>query len=149
MYHAKNTSQSANVQAKRSALQQTAIRDVNLTIEEGTFVAVLGTNGCGKSTLAKHFNAILLPSGGKVWVCGMDTADDNKLISIRRNVGMVFQNPDNQIVATVVEEDVAFGLENIGVPPSEIRTRVDDALERVGISEYKAHAPYQEQRNIR
>ena len=89
--------------------------DLNLTIEEGSFVAVLGTNGCGKSTLAKHFNAILLPSGGKVYVYGIDTANEDRLIAIRRNVGMVFQNPDNQIVANVVEEDVAFGPENLGV----------------------------------
>lgn len=89
---------------------------MNLTIEEGSFVAVLGTNGCGKSTLAKHFNAILLPSGGKVYVCGIDTANEDRLIAIRRNVGMVFQNPDNQIVANVVEEDVAFGPENLALP---------------------------------
>ena len=116
--------------------------DMNLSVEEGTFVAVLGSNGCGKSTLAKHFNAILLPSGGKVWVCGMDTADDNKLISIRRNVGMVFQNPDNQIVANVVEEDVAFGPENLGIASPEIRHRVDKALKQVGMSKYAAHAPH-------
>ena len=90
--------------------------DLNLTIEEGSFVAVLGTNGCGKSTLAKHFNAILLPSGGKVYVCGIDTANEDRLITIRRNVGMVFQNPDNQIVANVVEEDVAFGLRIWALP---------------------------------
>ena len=103
--------------------------DMNLTIEEGSLVAILGSNGCGKSTLAKHFNAILLPCGGKVWVCGMDTADENRLISIRRNVGMVFQNPDNQIVANVVEEDVAFGPENLGIASPEIRHRVDKALD--------------------
>ena len=100
--------------------------DLNLTIEEGSFVAVLGTNGCGKSTLAKHFNAILLPSGGKVYVCGIDTANEDRLITIRRNVGMVFQNPDNQIVANVVEEDVAFGPENLGIASPEIRRRVDE-----------------------
>ena len=116
--------------------------DLNLTVEEGTFVAVLGSNGCGKSTLAKHFNSILLPSGGKVWVCGMDTADENKLISIRRNVGMVFQNPDNQIVANVVEEDVAFGPENLGIASPEIRHRVDKALKQVGMSKYANHAPH-------
>ena len=97
--------------------------DLNLTVEEGSFVAILGSNGCGKSTLAKHFNSILLPSGGKVCVCGMDTADEQKLIAIRRNIGMVFQNPDNQIVANVVEEDVAFGPENLGVSSAEIRYR--------------------------
>ena len=116
--------------------------DMNLTIEEGSLVAILGSNGCGKSTLAKHFNAILLPCGGKVWVCGMDTADENRLISIRRNVGMVFQNPDNQIVANVVEEDVAFGPENLGIASPEIRHRVDKALEQVGMSKYALHAPH-------
>ena len=116
--------------------------DLNLTVEPGSFVAVLGSNGCGKSTLAKHFNSILLPSGGKVWVCGMDTADENKLIAIRRNVGMVFQNPDNQIVANVVEEDVAFGPENLGIASPEIRHRVDKALKQVGMSKYAAHAPH-------
>ena len=105
-------------------------------------MAVLGSNGCGKSTLAKHFNAILLPSGGKVYVCGYDTADEDKLIAIRRNVGMVFQNPDNQIVANVVEEDVAFGPENLGISSAEIRRRVDQALAQVGMSEYAQHAPH-------
>ena len=116
--------------------------DLDLTIEDGTFVAVLGGNGCGKSTLAKHFNAILLPSGGTVWVCGMDTAQEDRLIPIRRNVGMVFQNPDNQIVANVVEEDVAFGPENLGVASPEIRNRVDKALKQVGMYEYREHAPH-------
>ena len=116
--------------------------DLNLQIEQGTFVAVLGSNGCGKSTLAKHFNSILLPSGGKVWVCGMDTQDENKLISIRRSVGMVFQNPDNQIVANVVEEDVAFGPENLGVASPAIRQRVDNALKQVGMYDYREHAPH-------
>ena len=117
-------------------------KDLNIDIEEGSFVAVLGGNGCGKSTLAKHFNAILLPCGGKVWVSGMDTADENKLIAIRRNVGMVFQNPDNQIVANVVEEDVAFGPENLGISSAEIRRRVDQALQQVGMSKYANHAPH-------
>ena len=116
--------------------------DMNLTIEAGSLVAILGSNGCGKSTLAKHFNSILLPSGGKVWVNGMDTADENKLIAIRRNVGMVFQNPDNQIVANVVEEDVAFGPENLGMASPEIRHRVDNALAQVGMSKYAQHAPH-------
>ena len=115
---------------------------LDLTVEEGTFVAILGSNGCGKSTLAKHFNAILLPSGGKVWVCGMDTANADRLIAIRRSVGMVFQNPDNQIVANVVEEDVAFGPENLGVAAPEIRNRVDRALRQVGMYEYREHAPH-------
>ena len=117
-------------------------QDLSLTIEEGSFVAVLGGNGCGKSTLAKHFNAILLPCGGKVWVCGMDTSADDRIIPIRRNVGMVFQNPDNQIVANVVEEDVAFGPENLGVEPKEIRQRVEKALQQVGMYEYRTHAPH-------
>ena len=116
--------------------------DMNLTIEEGSFVAVLGTNGCGKSTLAKHFNSILLPSGGKVYVCGYDTSDEDRLIAIRRRVGMVVQNPDNQIVANVVEEDVAFGPENLGVSSAEIRYRVDNALKQVGMSRYAQHAPH-------
>ena len=117
-------------------------KDMNLTVEEGTFVAVLGTNGCGKSTLAKHFNSILLPTGGKVWVCGLDTSDEERLMAVRRNVGMVFQNPDNQIVANVVEEDVAFGPENLGIASPEIRHRVDKALKQVGMYEYREHAPH-------
>ena len=116
--------------------------DLNLTIEEGTFVAVLGMNGCGKSTLAKHFNSILLPTGGKVWVSGIDTANEDRLMVIRRNVGMVFQNPDNQIVANVVEEDVAFGPENLGIASPEIRNRVDKALKQVGMYDYREHAPH-------
>ncbi len=116
--------------------------DLDLNIEEGTFVAVLGPNGCGKSTLAKHFNSILLPCGGKVFVYGMDTANEDKLIAVRRNVGMVFQNPDNQIVANVVEEDVAFGPENLGIASPAIRQRVDNALKQVGMYEYREHAPH-------
>ena len=116
--------------------------DMNITVEEGTFVAILGTNGCGKSTLAKHFNSILLPTGGKVWVCGIDTANEDRIMQVRRNVGMVFQNPDNQIVANVVEEDVAFGPENLGVSSPEIRHRVDKALKQVGMYEYREHAPH-------
>ena len=116
--------------------------DLSLEIEEGTFVAVLGSNGCGKSTLAKHFNAILLPNGGKVYVCGLDTSDEDKIMAVRRNVGMVFQNPDNQIVANVVEEDVAFGPENLGIASPAIRHRVDQALKQVGMYEYREHAPH-------
>ena len=116
--------------------------DLSVSVEQGSFVAVLGGNGCGKSTLAKHFNSILLPCGGKVWVGGMDTADENKLIAIRRTVGMVFQNPDNQIVANVVEEDVAFGPENLGISSAEICRRVDNALKQVGMSKYANHAPH-------
>ena len=116
--------------------------DMNLTVEEGTFVAVLGSNGCGKSTLAKHFNSILLPTGGKVYVSGIDTSDEDRLMAVRRNVGMVFQNPDNQIVANVVEEDVAFGPENLGIVSAEIRRRVDKALEQVGMTKFAKHAPH-------
>lgn len=116
--------------------------DMNLTVDEGSFVAILGTNGCGKSTLAKHFNSILLPTGGKVYVCGIDTSNEERIMTVRRNVGMVFQNPDNQIVANVVEEDVAFGPENLGVSSPEIRRRVDQALKQVEMYEYREHAPH-------
>ena len=116
--------------------------NLDLQIEQGSFVAILGSNGSGKSTLAKHFNAILLPNGGKCHVYGMDTADEELLIAVRRSVGMVFQNPDNQIVANVVEEDVAFAPENLGVPSEEIRRRVDDALKAVGMYEFREHAPH-------
>ena len=119
-----------------------ALRGVDVTIERGSFVVILGHNGSGKSTLAKTFNAVLLPSGGKVYVEGMDTMDESLLLEIRRRVGMVFQNPDNQIVANVVEEDVAFAPENLGVPSEEIRKRVDDALEAVGMTQYVKHAPH-------
>lgn len=116
--------------------------DLNLKIEEGSFVAILGTNGCGKSTLAKHFNSILLPSGGKVYVCGIDTSNEERIMAVRRNVGMVFQNPDNQIVANVVEEDVAFGPENLGIASPEIRNRVDKALKQVDMYAYREHSPH-------
>ena len=116
--------------------------DLSLEIKEGSFVAILGSNGCGKSTLAKHFNSILLPSGGKVYVCGLDTSNEDLLLRVRRTVGMVFQNPDNQIVANVVEEDVAFGPENLGIASPEIRNRVDQALKQVGMYEFRAHAPH-------
>ena len=115
---------------------------VDLNIEKGTFVAILGHNGSGKSTMAKHMNAILLPSGGAVYVNGMDTAQEENLLNIRRTVGMVFQNPDNQIVANVVEEDVAFGPENLGIASPEIRKRVDQALQQVGMSKFALHAPH-------
>ena len=116
--------------------------DLNLSIEEGTFVAILGSNGCGKSTLAKHFNSILLPCGGKVYVSGLDTSDEELLLRVRRTVGMVFQNPDNQIVANVVEEDVAFGPENLGISSPEIRRRVEQALQQVGMYHFREHAPH-------
>ena len=118
------------------------LEDIDLEIAPGSFVAILGHNGCGKSTLAKHFNAILLPSGGKVYVDGLDTTDENRTLDVRRTVGMVFQNPDNQIVASIVEEDVAFAPENLGVEPAEIRRRVDGALAAVGMTEYAEHAPH-------
>ena len=119
-----------------------ALDDVSLTIRRGEFVAIIGTNGSGKSTLAKHFNVLLQPTGGNVTVCGFDTLDDEHIWNIRQHVGMVFQNPDNQIVAAVVEEDVAFGPENLGVPSTEIRQRVDDALAAVNMTEYAEHGPH-------
>ena len=122
--------------------EKIAINDVNIQIKEGEFIAILGHNGSGKSTMAKHMNALLIPTEGKMLVNKMDTSDMNNLWNIRETAGMVFQNPDNQLVATIVEEDVAFGPENLGVPPEEIRKRVDEALERVGMSEYKRHAPH-------
>ncbi|HIS75386.1 MAG TPA: energy-coupling factor transporter ATPase [Candidatus Merdivicinus excrementipullorum] len=119
------------------------LKGIDLAIHDGEFVAVLGHNGSGKSTFAKHCNAILLPTGGEMVVAGINTKDEDRLFDIRQNVGMVFQNPDNQIVATIVEEDVAFALENMGVEPSEIRRRVDEALKQVGMYEYREHAPHQ------
>ena len=123
-------------------VSRSALKDVNVAIEKGSFTVVLGHNGSGKSTLAKHMNAVLLPCGGNVYVEGRDTRDESLLLEIRRRVGMVFQNPDNQIVANVVEEDVAFAPENLGVPSEEIRARVDDALSAVGMSEFTRHAPH-------
>lgn len=128
--------------ASENQEEKIAINDVNLQIIEGEFIAILGHNGSGKSTMAKHMNALLIPTDGKMLVNKMDTSDMNNLWNIRETAGMVFQNPDNQLVATIVEEDVAFGPENLGVPPEEIRKRVDEALERVGMSEYKKHAPH-------
>ena len=119
-----------------------AVDGASVSVDKGEFVAVLGANGCGKSTLAKHFNAILLPEAGTVLVEGMNTADEEHLYDIRQKVGMVFQNPDNQIVATVVEEDVAFALENLGVPPAEIRARIDDAMKLAGIYKHREKAPH-------
>ncbi|MDR2533029.1 MAG: energy-coupling factor transporter ATPase [Oscillospiraceae bacterium] len=119
-----------------------ALHGVNLTVQKGEFLAVLGHNGSGKSTLAKHFNGILLPSRGKVFVNNIDVSDDSRIYEIRQTVGMVFQNPDNQIVAAIVEEDVAFALENLGVPPDEIRERIDEAMKLVDIYKYHKHAPH-------
>ena len=119
-----------------------SLRGIDLEIEKGSFVAVLGHNGSGKSTLAKHLNAILVPTEGTVTVCGFDTADEAELLNVRRRVGMVFQNPDNQIVANVVEDDVAFAPENLGVEPADIRRRVDSALRQVGMYELRMHAPH-------
>ncbi len=123
-------------------LPKIVLSGIDLEIKKGTFVAVLGHNGSGKTTLAKHFNAILLPMGGRVLVGGMDTGDESLLLDIRRCIGMVFQNPDNQIVSNVVEEDVAFAPENLGYPSEEIRLRVDEALKTVGMYEYREHAPH-------
>ena len=123
-------------------IEKLAIDGLNLEVNEGEFLVVLGHNGSGKSTVAKHMNALLIPTEGTVIVNGLDTTDENNVWDIRSSAGMVFQNPDNQLVATIVEEDVAFGPENLGVPPQEIRKRVDDALEKVGMSEYKRHAPH-------
>lgn len=122
--------------------QNKVLKNVSLSIKKGEFTAILGHNGSGKSTLAKLLNAINLPDEGKVYIDGMDTADESRLFDIRKTVGMVFQNPDNQIISAVVEEDVAFALENIGVEPSEIRRRVDEALKAVGMYEYREHAPH-------
>lgn len=133
-----NTDDNGNVIDKT-----TVLKNVNLTVPEGQFLAVLGHNGCGKSTLAKHFNAILTPTSGKVIVNGIDSSDEDKIYDIRQSVGMVFQNPDNQLVATIVEEDVAFAPENLGVPPAEIRERVDSALKQVDMYEFRNHAPHQ------
>lgn len=119
-----------------------ALIDVSLSIKKGEFVAIVGTNGSGKSTLAKHLNALLFPSSGSCKVCGLDSSDFNNMLAIRQNVGMVFQNPDNQLVAAVVEEDVAFGPENIGIEPDVIRQRVDFALKVVGMSDYSSQAPH-------
>lgn len=123
-------------------VEKYALKGVNLEVKKGEFLVVLGHNGSGKSTIAKHINALLLPSEGKVIVDGLDTSDENNLWNIRSKAGMVFQNPDNQLVATIVEEDVAFGPENLGIEPKEIRRRVDESLDRVGMSEYKRHAPH-------
>lgn len=119
-----------------------ALNEVSLTVNKGEFLAVIGHNGSGKSTMAKHMNALLLPSGGKVYVAGLDTLDETRMWDIRQSAGMVFQNPDNQIVATIVEEDVAFGLENLGVEPEEIRKRVKESLEAVGMLEFRKKGPH-------
>ena len=124
-----------------TALEEEVLREINLTIEKGSFTAILGHNGSGKSTLAKHFNAILLPTGGKVYVKGMDTTDKNSVFNIRQSAGMVFQNPDNQMVAAIVEDEVAFAPENLGVEPKEIRRRVDECLKTVNMTKYAQSAP--------
>ncbi|MBP0973613.1 MAG: energy-coupling factor transporter ATPase [Oscillospiraceae bacterium] len=134
----------AEIDEKGNQLESPLIlKDISLTVKQGSFVAVLGHNGSGKSTFAKHINAILIPESGTMTVGGLDTTVTDNLFAIRQKAGMVFQNPDNQIVATIVEEDVAFAPENLGVPPEEIRTRVDDALKTVGMYEYRKHAPSQ------
>ena len=131
-----------NVHYRYPDNERESLTGIDLEIEEGSFVAVLGHNGSGKSTLAKHMNAILVPTEGRVLVDGLDTADEDRLLEVRHRVGMVFQNPDNQIVANVVEDDVAFAPENLGVPPAEIRQRVDDALKQVDMYELRMHAPH-------
>jgi len=127
---------------KNNADEKVVLNNLNLNIEEGSFTAIIGHNGSGKSTFAKHLNAILLPCGGSITVCGIDTKDDEKLYELRKSAGMVFQNPDNQIVATIVEEDVAFGLENIGIEYEEMHRRVKDALEAVNMYKYRKRAPH-------
>lgn len=122
--------------------EKVAINHVSMEVKKGEFLVILGHNGSGKSTMAKHMNALLLPSGGKMYVDGLDTSDIENLWEVRRRAGMVFQNPDNQLVATIVEEDVAFGPENLGIDPNEIRERVDDSLKAVGMYEYRKHAPH-------
>lgn len=139
---AKNLNFSYINEMEEPPVKTEVLKGINLEIKKGEFVAVLGHNGSGKSTLAKCFNAINIPESGEVIVNGMDTRDENNLLSIRQHVGMVFQNPDNQIVATIVEEDVAFALENMGVKPEMIRKRVDEALKTVGMYEYRRHAPH-------
>lgn len=138
-----NFAESVNLDFKYDGEDEFVLKDINISFKQGEMTAVLGHNGCGKSTFAKHLNAILLPSGGTVYIDGIDTKDENRIYDIRQRVGMVFQNPDNQIVATIVEEDVAFALENLGVEPNEIRRRVDEALKAVGMYEYRIHAPHQ------
>lgn len=138
-----NFAESVNLDFKYDDENEFVLKDINLSFKQGEMTAVLGHNGCGKSTFAKHLNAILLPSGGEVYIDGIDTKDENRIYDIRQRVGMVFQNPDNQIVATIVEEDVAFALENLGVEPDEIRRRVDETLKAVGMYEYRMHAPHQ------
>ena len=126
---------------KTASGEKLALDEINFSINDGEFVAIIGTNGSGKSTLAKHFNALLKPTAGKILVNGLDTSDEKNLWAIRENVGMVFQNPDNEIVAAIVEDDIAFGLENLGIEPSEIRRRVDLALDTVNMTNYKNFAP--------
>ena len=138
-----NFAESVNLDFKYDGEDEFVLKDINISFKQGEMTAVLGHNGCGKSTFAKHLNAILLPSGGTVYIDGIDTKDENRIYDIRQRDGMVFQNPDNQIVATIVEEDVAFALENLGVEPNEIRRRVDEALKAVGMYEYRMHAPHQ------
>ncbi len=138
----KNVSFSYMNDYEEPPVKNTVISDLSLDIKRGEFVAILGHNGSGKSTLAKMFNAINLPESGDIFINGMNTKDENNLFDIRKTVGMVFQNPDNQIVATIVEEDVAFALENVGVEPSEIRRKVDEALNTVGMYKYREHAPH-------
>lgn len=127
---------------ENGVVEKYAIKDIDLTVKKGEFLVVLGHNGSGKSTVAKHMNALLIPSSGTIYVDGLDTKNEENIWTVRSKAGMVFQNPDNQMVATIVEEDVAFGPENLGIDPKEIKKRVDESLEKVGMSEYKRHAPH-------
>ena len=140
--HAQTMLEAKDVVFRYSETGSNAIDGLSMQVKKGEYVAVLGANGCGKSTLAKHFNAILLPASGTVWIEEIPTTDEDRLMEMRQKVGMVFQNPDNQIVATVVEEDVAFALENLGVPRDEMRCRVDDAMQMAGIYKYREKAPH-------
>lgn len=142
LYHYYQDYEEASSEVKVNEAIDFSLEDINLTIPKGQFICILGHNGSGKSTLAKHMNALLLPTDGKIYVDGIDATDPKNTWEVRSRAGMVFQNPDNQMVATIVEEDVAFGCENLGVPPAEIRLRVDSALKEVNMYEYRKHAPH-------
>ncbi|MFB0917915.1 MAG: energy-coupling factor transporter ATPase [Clostridiaceae bacterium] len=142
LYHYYQDYEENPSEEKKNEVIKYSLEDINLEIPKGQFICILGHNGSGKSTLAKHMNALLLPTAGKIYVDGIDATDPNNTWEVRSRAGMVFQNPDNQMVATIVEEDVAFGCENLGIPPAEIRKRVDSALKEVGMYEYRKHAPH-------
>lgn len=142
LYHYYQDYEENPTDEKKNEVIKYSLEDITLEIPKGQFICILGHNGSGKSTLAKHMNALLLPTAGKIYVDGIDATDPNNTWDVRSRAGMVFQNPDNQMVATIVEEDVAFGCENLGIPPAEIRKRVDNALKEVGMYEYRKHAPH-------